>query len=683
MGTRLLKFILISTGILIPGSSSSQTIAFRDTVYHLSEVLVEADRLSEIEQLRNRPAFITILPMEETHRRVSSTAECLSQSVSFHVKSTGGYGAYSTASIRGSSSKQVSIFIDGIPLNQSHSGLVDLADLPVSSLSRIEVYRGFSAFDLSGSAIGGVVNLVTEGASSARGRLSMSHGSLSTQRYQASCSFSRSCWDVLAVGTALSTEGSFEFLDDNGTPYNKDDDEIAGRINNHLEEREVFMKASRALGPGTLVLADQFLHRKQGLPGYGTYQSRTEALSKTHNLLHISWDRPATHSLPLRLSVGLFSVYQMDHFMDRQEKKPPAKPDVRNQGVSYGANLRWQVPLPRLRQSLRGLVEVRQESFQPEETFTETIEGQRQSRRSLVLTLEDEIDAVPGRFRLVPGARYEKYVDCTRAVPRSSFLHLYVRDLADTTLSRESISGHISAVADLGYGIVLKANHGRYHRVPSLMELFGYRGFIYPSPQLKPETGRNSDLGVRWEHTSSAGRFVSIEYAHFWSRVENLIMWFRRGSAAGAVNIDSAEIEGYEFSLSCGDWMGFSFSGNLTGLDAVNTGPVSYAHGKRLPDRPELAAFGKVAWRRGRKAVFYEFDYIGGNYWNSYNGIPPNSKDPVRVRRLHGMGVTLPVGLPGMELTAEVKNITDEQVEDVMGFPMPGRSFYGTLIYDL
>jgi len=124
--------------------------------------LVSMVERTELEEIRNRPAFVTLLPMEEANRRVTSTAEHLSQSVSFHVKSTGGYGSYSTASIRGSSSRQVSVFIDGVPLNPAQSGAVDFADLPVSSLSRVEVYRGFSAFDLSSASIGGVVNLVTQ-----------------------------------------------------------------------------------------------------------------------------------------------------------------------------------------------------------------------------------------------------------------------------------------------------------------------------------------------------------------------------------------------------------------------------------------------------------------------------------------------------------------------------------------
>ena len=74
---------------------------------------------------------------------------------------------------------------------------------------------------------------------------------------------------------------------------------------------------------------------------------------------------------------------------------------------------------------------------------------------------------------------------------------------------------------------------------------------------------------------------------------------------------------------------------------------------------------------------------MDGNYWNAYNGVAPNNEDPSRIRRLHTAGFTVPVGRLPLDLTFEVKNITDEQVEDVMGYPLPGRSVYGTASFNL
>ena len=82
-------------------------------------------------------------------------------------------------------------------------------------------------------------------------------------------------------------------------------------------------------------------------------------------------------------------------------------------------------------------------------------------------------------------------------------------------------------------------------------------------------------------------------------------------------------------------------------------------------------------------SAFYEFSYIGGNYWNPYNTRAPNNSGPLfDIRRFHNIGLTLPAGLRGTDLTLEVRNLADERFEDIMGYPLPGRSVYGTVAVD-
>ena len=57
----------------------------------------------------------------------------------------GGLGAFSTVSLRGAPAGQVAVYLDGVPLTSAAHGVVNLADLPVTAIERIEVYRGLSA----------------------------------------------------------------------------------------------------------------------------------------------------------------------------------------------------------------------------------------------------------------------------------------------------------------------------------------------------------------------------------------------------------------------------------------------------------------------------------------------------------------------------------------------------------
>jgi outer membrane receptor protein involved in Fe transport len=646
----------LALALTASAAHAAEAVAFRDTVFHLPEILVEAERISDLEDLRDRPAFVAIVPTDDVGRRVSSAAEYLAQAVGFHVRTTGSYGAYSTASIRGSSSKQVRVFLDGVPLNQSESGTIDLADLPLASISRIEVYRGFGPFDLSGSAIGGVVNLVTTGADRhGSGQVSVSYGSLSTQRYMASYSLSRSGWTLLALGTALASKGDFEFLDDNGTPYNLKDDSITRRLNNDVREFDALAKIAGPAGGGEIVATNQFYRRDQGLPGYSTLQSETERLAKIYDLFHVSWSKRPWGHVPLNLVLGLHYLHQTDRFEDRRPKTTGVKPDEKNRTVSWGATLRWKLALPAYLQHIHGMVALNREGFRPEETFVEKVVGERETRNTLSLTVEDEISLVGGRVRIVPSARYENYTDHTTPFSRvRSDLAAYYRGLVDARKVHILKAGSLSGIVTAGLGVRLKANYGRSYRVPSLMETFGYRGVVLPNPRLQSESGLNRDVGLQWDHHWDGGRFMSLELVHFRSDVSNLIMFTQVPWARSAH------------------------------LNAIDTGPVAYTHGKHLPNRPGVEAFAKLTWCRKPVSAFYEFDYVSGNYWNAYNGVAPNNKGPLfPVRRLHCVGLTLPAGLHGTDVTIEARNLTDERIEDVMGFPLPGRSVYATVLVEL
>jgi len=674
--------------ILVAVSAYPQEVAFRDTIYSLPEILVEAERISDLEEIRNRPAFVTIIPVDDASRHISSAADYLARTVGVHVQSTGGYGAYSTASVRGSSGKQVQVYLDGIPMSQAHAGVVDLADLPMASVERIEVYRGFGPFDLSGSSMGGVINVVTRKASDrGRGVLSAAYGSFSTGKYQASYGLSRPDFDILAIGSAVTSEGDFDFLDDNGTPYNTDDDERVKRINNDLTECEGLIKARRQAAGGSFTASNQFYYRRQGLPGYGALQSSSERMTKTYNLLHLGWQRRFLIGVPAEVRIGTHYLFKLDHFEDRRAKKAGVKPDEKNRTTSVGADLRWQVHLPQVSQALRGLVSCRREGFQPEEIFLETVTGETQRRTTVALSLEDEISFARARLRLVPSARYERYTDHTRPFESvRADMASYFRNLVEARLTHSLTSGSVGLAFSPGLGLTIKANYGRHYRVPTLMELFGYRGMIVPNPDLEPEIGLNRDLGLRFEQGVGAAGHLACEYARFWSDVERLIMFIYVpfAGASQAINVDEAEIDGHELSLSYGTWHGLSIAGNLTLLRAINTGPISYLNGKHLPQRPEAEASAELDWTHAGISATYRFDYIGGNYWNAYNGKTPSNRGPLfPVRRIHTVALTIPGGLPGSDFTLEVRNLTDERFEDVMGYPMPGRSVSGAFSLDL
>lgn len=81
---------------------------------------------------------------------------------SIKVERDGHRGTRTRVKVRGlSSSKNVLVLLDGFPLNHAYNGDVDLTQIPLSMVQRIEITRGGSSVSYSGEAVGGTINIIT------------------------------------------------------------------------------------------------------------------------------------------------------------------------------------------------------------------------------------------------------------------------------------------------------------------------------------------------------------------------------------------------------------------------------------------------------------------------------------------------------------------------------------------
>ncbi len=69
----------------------------------------------------------------------------------------------------GGETSYVLLTVDGVPVNDGRTGLVEWTQIPLSEIERIEVLRGSASVAYGDAALGAVVNVVTKGAGSAVG----------------------------------------------------------------------------------------------------------------------------------------------------------------------------------------------------------------------------------------------------------------------------------------------------------------------------------------------------------------------------------------------------------------------------------------------------------------------------------------------------------------------------------
>ena len=90
-----------------------------------------------------------------------SVAEALETVPGVNVSTYGATGALSSAGIRGSSSEQVLVLIDGMPAGGTQTGTVDLNSISTSGIDRIEVVEGGGSTLYGAGSVGGIINIIS------------------------------------------------------------------------------------------------------------------------------------------------------------------------------------------------------------------------------------------------------------------------------------------------------------------------------------------------------------------------------------------------------------------------------------------------------------------------------------------------------------------------------------------
>ena len=153
---KLFLFIILSTNISFLNSTFANEV---------KEIIVKGARIDISED--NFGSSIFILDSEEIRLRgIRSAIDAISSSPGVIAKKNGSFGGVGSVRIRGASSSQTLVLIDGIPVNDASSpgGGYNFEYLDTSNIDRIEVLRGSQSTLWGSDAIGGVVNIYTKSA---------------------------------------------------------------------------------------------------------------------------------------------------------------------------------------------------------------------------------------------------------------------------------------------------------------------------------------------------------------------------------------------------------------------------------------------------------------------------------------------------------------------------------------
>ena len=187
--------------------------ASEDNELSETEVVVTATRRRQAKQTAS--AAVTVITRAEIAASGAPTvAEVLRGAAGIDIPRQGPLGAAALPSLRGSSAGQVLVLVDGRRLNSPQHGDVDLSDIAIENVERIEVVRGGASALYGSDAVGGVINIITRAPSGEpEVRLSQGYGSFNTQLLSGLYSGSTGRLRYALTAQRTSATNDFEYFD--------------------------------------------------------------------------------------------------------------------------------------------------------------------------------------------------------------------------------------------------------------------------------------------------------------------------------------------------------------------------------------------------------------------------------------------------------------------------------------
>lgn len=142
---------------VLAGESKNTIIRLTAEERTLNEIVVIAK--SEARKLREQAMPVSVISMKQLQGTVNSVEDILSKTVGVTIRSSGGVGSASRLSVRGLEGKRIGFFIDETPMSEN-SNFINVNDIPVDMIDRIEIYKGVVPAKFGGSAMGGAANIV-------------------------------------------------------------------------------------------------------------------------------------------------------------------------------------------------------------------------------------------------------------------------------------------------------------------------------------------------------------------------------------------------------------------------------------------------------------------------------------------------------------------------------------------
>lgn len=636
------------------------------------ESVVTAARTAPRAAREDTAASSSVLIPGESPRARDDLGSLLLEVPGANVTRRGGLGAGATVSLRGANPDEVRIYVDGVPLNQAVGGAVDLSTLPLGDVERVEVYRGSTPIAFGESALGGVISISTRTPGGpARASLRAGAGSFRTSFADATAGGELGPLRLYLGLHALRAAGDFPDAP-NDVPQGF---QPSTRQNNDLTQLDGVVRMTLSLpGRRELRLGVIGIGRDQGLPAQNIFRSEARATT-VRGVVHLDYESRDDLGASSRVRALIFAAATRDAFLDPLHQIAGVPTATRDVTRTLGATASGEKGLGGWGR-LTAVLEARTEEFLPHNDFDPNAPAGYPATREMGAA-GTELDAhlAPLGLHVIPSVRAEM----SRDVRTGRDTLFGAQQPPSAPIDRVLPILRLGLLRPFASGFTVRGNVGRYARIPSFLELYGYNRGVLGNPQLVPERGVNADLQLAFSRpTGSLGYGEwSAALTAFGSLVDDLIEWHPTSYQTRAENIARARVWGVEAEAR---WRGrrLAATAQATLTDARDESDVLSARDRQLVFHPRYRGYARVEWRQplGRSGLaagaYADLDATAGNHSAPTLGdIPPQA--------LLGAGLSLEHARSGLRLIGSAANLADDRTQSFRDYPIPGRTLFVSL----
>lgn len=710
--TRITLFLLtlFLSAAVANGQSPKKRVDLRKDTIALEGVEVMGK--SKTQKLREGALAVNAVDVRSVVSSIGNITGLVDRTAGVKIREEGGMGSDFDLSINGMSGSSVRYFLDGVPLDVKGVGFT-LANVPVSLIDHVEIYKGVVPTWLSSDALGGAVNIVTHRKKT--NYLDASYGFGSFHTHQADINGQYVFKNGLTVRPTI------------GVNYSKNDymmkdvevwDEAVRKYlpkdRRRFHDDYFSLLAQVEVGFTDKWWADEFFvsaSYQQTRKELQTGQVQTRVIGMAEKETK-SWSIGARyqkrHFLLKNLGASLSLSHTWDHTIttDTAQRKydwdgeyiKSSRNEINGRAFS-------------LRHAKRPLTLVRADL-----NYRFSDEHMVNLSYSLNRTGNDRWDDVDTQFepandvlaKHIIGLAYNQSLLNGRLY-NTFFLKDYVNylsveqtDLPFITRSREtagsstknSMGGGVGSKLEIFEPLAVKFSYEHSVRLPLARELLGNGTTIYANLALRPEQSDNLNLGV-FGTLRTGLHTLYYEAGGFLRFVDNYIQpqITEKDGMMQYGNEPAIHIKGLEGELRY-DWNHrLQVVGNMSWQDArdrrryLDDGKPSVTFDNRVPNRPWLFGSAEVRYDAGHLVshllpqtshlyVSADYQWVHWFYlsWEAYGAKETKARIPEK--SVFGANITYSWLKERYSISFTADNIFDQTVYDNYKLQKPGRSLF-------